>query len=211
MAGFEDFVNDRTAYALTHNGNEGFALPPAVNGDVITIADGSRVFVIDDTYQVTIGRDPSKNAITFISPDYSSTFALRRVNLDDAKSAFPNTPRVFTSPEDLEEKIAMALENGLSYDGPADESDDPTVSFTVDGDEALELIKVDNEGNMFYRDKGDWVEVQNDGNYPNIYDRDLIDIEPADVDKAVALWDSSSNNENGVKKSDLLPFAALTQ
>ena len=78
-------------------------------------------------------------------------------------------------------------------------------------DKFSQLIRVDSDGNMTYRENGDWLPVDNAEDFPNIFDRDLIDIEPSDVSAAVALWDKNTRSEAGVKKEDLLPFAALVQ
>lgn len=211
MNSFTDFINDRRAYALDHNEEEGFCLPPSFDGKDITVTDGSRTYVIDETYETKIGSVPGVEALSFDSADYDSHFKLRDVSLADAKKAFPLSHRTFATVEDLEEKIAMALESGNTYT-VREESNDPTVfSFTYDGDDALELIRVDSDGEMTYRENGEWKPVDNAEDFPTIFDRDLIDIEPDDVDKAVAVWDKNSRGEAGVKKEDLLPFAALVQ
>jgi hypothetical protein len=206
---FTDFVNDRRAYALLHNEEEGFALPPLFDGTDITLTDASRTYIIDSSYVVKVGLVRSSEAIAFDSHDYDSHFSLREVQLSDAKRAFPLSHRVFATVEDLEEKIAMALESGNTYEVNMGVGE-TVFSFTYDGEEALELIRVDDEGEMVYRENGDWVPV-GDGDMPTIFDRDLIDIEQSDVDKVVALWDQKSRSAEGVRKADLLPFAALVQ
>lgn len=172
------------------------------------VTDGSRDYAIDDTYNILPASGDT--VIAFHSPTYESTFALKRVTLDDAKTAFPLSPRTFPSVEDLEDKIAMGLHDSMSYK-PQELSHADVVSFTFDGDNALELIKVTEDGDMTYRDNGQWEEVSDNQNYPTIFDRDLIDIEPDDVDKAVAFWDANSGSEKGVTKEQMLPFAALVQ
>jgi hypothetical protein len=206
---FTDFVNDRRAYALVHNEIEGFCLPPHYDGWDITLTDDIRTYIIDDSYEVKVGLVRANDAISFDSVEYDSHFTLREIKLSDAKRAFPLSPRVFTSVEDLEEKIAMALTSGQSYEVNMG-STGPVVSFTHDGKEALELIRVDDEGEMVYRENGEWVSV-GDEEMPTIFDRDLIDIEPTDVDKVVALWDEKNRDAKGLSKDELLPFAALVQ
>ena len=207
---FTDFVNDRRAYALLHNEEEAFCLPPLFNGTDITLTDAYRTYVFDSTYEVKVGTIRSTEAIAFDSNDYDSHFSLREVSLSDAKKAFPLSFRKFETVEDLEEKIAMALESGNTYEVNMGQ-EGPVFSFTYDGDEALELIRVDDEGEMVYRENGDWVPVREGEEMPTIFDRDLIDIEPDDVEKAIALWDEKSGSAGGVQKDDLLPFAALVQ
>lgn len=211
MNSFTDFVNNRKAYAMTHNAEEGFCLPPAFDGVSISLTDASRTYEIDRSFQIKVGHVPGVEAIAFDSAEYDSHFSLREISLIDAKKAFPLSPRVFLTVEDLEEKIAMSLESGNTYT-TEERNGDPTIfSFTYDGDEALELIRIDGDGNMEYRENGDWVEVHEAESHPTIFDRDMIDIEPSDVDTAVAVWDKHSRSEAGVKKADLLPFAALVQ
>lgn len=212
MNSFTDFVNDRKAYAMKHNEEEGyFCLPPVFNGADIVLTDASRAYVIDSTYTVKVGAVRGVEAIAFDSATYDSHISLREISLLDAKKAFPDTPRVFLTVEDLEEKIAMSLESGNTYT-TVERDGEPTVfSFTYDGEEALELIRIDGDGEMTFRENGDWVPVRNAEEHPTIFDRDMIDIEPSDVDTAVAVWDKHSRNEAGVKKADLLPFAALVQ
>lgn len=205
---FTDFVNDRKAYALDHNGVNGFCLPPYFNGSFITITDASRTFEIDSSFVTKVGSVRGVEALSFDMP--GSHFALREINLADAKTAFPLTLRTFATVEDLEEKIAMALESGNTYSVNV-LSEAPTFSFTYEGEEALELIRVDSEGEMDVRENGNWVPVREVDGHPTIFDRDLIDIEPSDVDTAVAVWDKHSRTEDGVKKADLLPYAALVQ
>lgn len=210
MNSFTDFVNNRKAYALNHNEEEGFCLPPSFDGSDITLTDASRTYVFDHTYAIKIGAARGVEAIAFDSSDYGSHFSLREISLADAKKAFPLSPRKFRTVEDLEEKIAMSLESGNTYTSVERSGDDTVFSFTYDGDEALELIRVDSEGEMTYRDGGEWVPVEGE-NHPTIFDRDLIDIEPDDVSEAVAFWDENTRGEAGVKKDDMLPFAALVQ
>lgn len=206
---FTDFVNDRRAYALVHNEIEGFCLPPRFDGWDIVLTDNIRTYVFDKSYDVKVGLVRSTEAIAFDSVEYDSHFSLREISLSDAKRAFPLSHRVFATVEDLEEKIAMAIEAGQSYDVNMGTSE-TVFSFTYDGDDALELIRVDDEGEMVYRENGDWVAV-GDNEMPTIFDRDLIDIEPEDVAKAIAVWDEKSRGAQGVRKDDLLPFAALVQ
>lgn len=205
---FTDFVNDRKAYSLNHNGVDCFCLPPSFNGEFITVTEAGRTFEIDRSYTVKVGSVRGIEAISFIMP--GSSFVLRDINLADAKLAFPFSPRTYASVEDLEEKIAMSIESGNTYTVRETDGDDTVFSFTYDGDEALELIRVDSDGEMTYRDNGDWTPVEGEDN-PTIFDRDLIDIEPDDVSAAVAVWDKNARNASGVKKEDMLPFAALVQ
>lgn len=207
---FTDFVNDRRAYALLHNEEEAFCLPPVFNGTDITLTDAYRTYLIDKTYTVKVGVVRTTEAISFDSGEYGSHFSLREVALSDAKRAFPLSFRKFATVEDLEEKIAMALESGNTYEVNMGQ-DGPVFSFTYDGEEALELIRVDDDGEMVYRENGNWVPVGEGDDLPTIFDRDLIDIEPDDVDKAVSVWDEKSRTASGVRKDDLLPFAALVQ
>lgn len=211
MNSFTDFVNNRKAYALTHNGEEGFCLPPAFDGVTITVTDASRTYVIDSSYRTTVGHLRTSEAIAFDSSEYDSHLSLREISLLDAIKAFPLSPRTYLTVEDLEEKIAMSLESGNSYTSVERDGEPTVFSFTYDGEEALELIRVDAAGEMTYREDGDWIPVRGGENHPTIFDRDLIDIEPDDVDKAIAVWDNNTKNESGVKKEDLLPFAALVQ
>lgn len=211
MNSFTDFVNNRLAYALTHNGEEGFfCLPPMFDGENILLTDASRTYEIDSSYEVKLGAVRGMEAIAFDSSLHDSHFSLREISLTDAKKAFPLSPRTYATVEDLEEKIAMSLESGNAYSTVEKSGDDTVFSFTYDGDEALELIRVDSDGEMTYRDNGDWTPVEGEDN-PTIFDRDLIDIEPDDVSAAVAVWDKNTRNADGVKKEDMLPFAALVQ
>jgi hypothetical protein len=209
MVSLKSFVPNRPVYHLTHNGIEGFTLPPSLQEDVIMVTDGTRDFGIDDTYTVTVGG--GGNAISFHSKEYESTFTLREARLEDAMVIFPNTPRTFLTIEDLEDKVATTLRNAMSYEPrtlPAS-GEDTIFSFTFDGDDVLELIRVDGEGEMTLREDGDWKPVE--GESPTVFDRDMIDIEPDDVDKAVAVFDEKNRGEDGVRKGDLLPFAKLVQ
>lgn len=210
MSEFTDFVNNHKAYALNHNGEEGFCLPPAFDGESVTLTDASRTYVFDQTYAIKIGSVRSIEAISFDSSAYGSHFSLRDITLEDAAKAFPMSPRTYASVDALEEKIAMSLESGNTYTS-VEQDNDPTIfSFTYDGDEALELIRVSPEGEMDVRDNGDWKPVKGE-DHPTIFDRDLIDIEPSDVSAAVSFWDNSTREADGVKKEDMLPFAALVQ
>lgn len=211
MNSFTDFVNNRKAYALTHNGEEGyFCLPPVFDGENVLLTGASQTYEIDSSFVVKVGAVRGVEAISFDSSRFDSHFKLREISLRDAKAAFPLSPRTYARVEDLEEKIAMSLESGNTYEVRESDGDDTVFSFTFDGEEALELIRVDSEGEMTLREDGDWKPVEGENN-PTIFDRELIDIEPDDVSAAVAFWDKNTRNADGVKKADMLPFAALVQ
>lgn len=140
-----------------------------------------------------------------------SEMILRPLKLGDAKTIFPDTLRKFTSIGSLVASVKKEIMSANSYT-PTPEAPEETVSITVDGSgNVLELIRVDGEGNLFYRDSGDWTEVAADDEAPTIFDQVVIDIEPDDVPRAVEYYDENVSVKDDITKDEMLEFAALAQ
>lgn len=66
-----------------------------------------------------------------------------------------------------------------------------SVSFVLDEDKLiLELIRIDEEGALFFREDKGWVEV-GDEDAPTIFDQTLADVTESKVEDAVTFYDNS--------------------
>ena len=86
-----------------------------------------------------------------------------------------------------------------------------TVSFTLDEGEdgqVLELIRDDGDGNLFYRDDSDWVEIKKDDELPGFYDREIVEVDGAHLQEAVDLFDK---DEEGLSRADIASLLPVKQ
>lgn len=141
------------------------------------------------------------------SPD----ILLSKLSVSDAKMIFPHTIRKFKSVDSLVASVTKEIMDSNSYTPVIDETGE-TVSITVDASGAvLELIRADEQGELYYRSGGDWVLVGEDDDAPTIFDQIVIDIEVEDIDRAIEYYDKNIATKESISKDEMLEFAALVQ
>jgi hypothetical protein len=139
-----------------------------------------------------------------------SYFEFSPLTLETAHEIFPNTVRVFKDLAVLETFARREIDMADSYEENV--APEETISFTVsDQDQVLALIKVTDTGDMFYWNQDDWTQVQEDDELPNIYDQEVIDVEPSDIGTALQLWKDAIATAKPLTKEDILVYAALKQ
>lgn len=89
----------RGPFAMTHNGIRGIGMWLEYREDSYVVYDGSRGWLLDDTYDVRV----TGGTITFYSEQWDSKFVLRALTQDDIKWLAPDEPELFI--DDLKEII----------------------------------------------------------------------------------------------------------
>jgi hypothetical protein len=69
------------------------------------------------------------------------------------------------------------------------------------------LIKDDGDGNLFYRDNNEWVEVKKDDEMPGLYDKEMVDIDRPKIGEAIKLFDEG----NDLTKADVASLLQVKQ
>ena len=191
------------AYLLSANGER---VGPALllqSGGVLTIESAG---VVKDVTDYT-DRETSKG-LSFTKN--GSELLLSQLSLSDAKTIFPNTIRKFKSVDSLVASVSKEIMNSNSYNVSSDTGS--TISITVGEDgTVLELIRVDEDGELYYRTDRNWTQVSEDDDMPTIYDQSVIDIDPDDADLAIEYYDENVSAIEDISKEDMLEFAALVQ
>ena len=192
------------AYLLSANGERvGPALLLLQSGGILTIESAG---VVKDVTDYT-DRETSKG-LSFTKD--GSELLLTQLSLSDAKTIFPNTIRKFKSVDSLVASVSKEIMNSNSYNVNSDTAS--TISITVgEDDTVLELIRVDEDGELYYRNDGDWTQVSEDDDIPTIFDQSVIDIDPDDADRAIEYYDENVSATDDISKEDMLEFAALVQ
>lgn len=199
-------LNDRV-YRRIRNGSPVDFVHVRINEDfpeVVYITDTHRSFV---TFAPTIEGTPEHFTITMHEVDF--TLELKELTLADVQEFYTGSVRTF----DDVTKGEQYIRRDILTNNYAEQFDAPfsglTVTFSDDG-KALELTREDEEGNLFYRESSDWVEVT-DSDMPTIFDRRYISIQPEDSDAIVSLWDEARSDETDLHEEDITPFAAFIQ
>lgn len=193
------------AYLLTAQGERvGPAMLNSSDERTYVVTSG----VVKDVTDYT-GRDTSDGLE--LTDDSGSTLLLSNLTLADASTIFPNTPRKFTSVASLSASIEKEIMKSHSYT-PTTESTEDTISITVDkSGNVLELVRTDSEGELYFREAGEWVQVGENDEAPTIFDQSIIDIDLEDADRAIEYYDENVNSADSIPKEDMLEFAALVQ
>lgn len=88
-----------------------------------------------------------------------------------------------------------------------DQEDEGTIySVTLDEDEALvlEFIKTDQvEGTIFARENGDWVQIDEEGESPTVFEVPVRDIEPASVEWLTNFWDQNADRDGDIEINEV--------
>lgn len=193
-------IEDGIIYRLDHNGRITFAYKETLSVGEVSVFDTNRAWDIT-------GYDKTETPDGLRYSRGDSYYEFSPLTLETAREVYPHTIRVFNDINVLERYAREAINMADSY--AVNTAPEETVSFTVDeNDNVLALIKVTDAGEMFYWLGEDWVEVGEDEDHPNIYDRTLIDVERADIGEALELFKSVPS---GLTKEDILPLAALNQ
>lgn len=99
----------------------------------------------------------------------------------------------------------------LSDVPPAETDKEPdTVSFSLDDtpdQSVLELIKDDGDGNLFYRDDENWVEITKDDELPGFFDKELVDVEQEKIGEAIKLFDKGDD----LNRADIASLLSVKQ
>lgn len=189
-------------YFVDHNGIPSFGYLRIYEGGLINAYDLDRVW---DLSGWETEQDGAQTTFTLDDSHYS----IRPVQLGDATTVFPNIIRTFRDVESLQNFAKKAISMSDSYTVNTDP--DETISFTVDDDgTVLELIRVTDEGEMYARDNGSWVALEGE-DHPTIIDKDLVDVDPDDIEEAIQTWDEASSSGSTLMESDILPLADAQQ
>lgn len=193
-------LEEGTIYRLDHNGRISFAYTETQSVRDISVYDTHRVWDITG-YEKT----ETENGLRYQGGE--SYYEFSPLTLETSREVFSDSIRVFKDLKVLERYARKAIDMADSY--AVNTAPEEVISFTFDDeDNVLALIKVTNSGDMFYWVGEDWVEVGEDDDLPNIYDRSLIDVEREDIGEAIELYKSTPT---GLTKEDILPLAALNQ
>lgn len=93
-------------FVAVHNGEQELLCDLAENGDVLTIWNGSRLFVFDDSFEI----ETDDSSISLRSTQYGSYWDLYAVQLVDASWALPEFDG--DTVEELREDILVMLRQG---------------------------------------------------------------------------------------------------
>lgn len=201
------FANSDTPFREDHNGVIGVArLRQYPNGTTI-IEDNNRAFEVT-RYSVSASDDSIKFFLD--DGDDGSYFVLSPLTLETPQEVWPGATRTFPTLDHVEEMAVTALKNADSY--TPNEAPPEIVDFTLDDKgNVLELLKTTDDGDMFYWENGDWQQVKNEGDYPTIYDRPLLEVERDDIGLAIQFWTKAQESGQHVTKDDVTRFAKLYQ
>ena len=84
------------------------------------------------------------------------------------------------------------------------ENDGAVLSFTFDdSDEVKALVKDDDTGNLYLREKDKWSKVGKDAEAPELYDLDIVDIKPAEYDRATRIFDQAGEHNELLQRDDV--------
>lgn len=197
----ENTFEQGAVYTVDHNGIPSFGYLLGTEGDIVA-------YDLVRAWDLSAWAMEQKGDQTIFTLEDSS-YSIRPVELEDAKTVFPNLIRTFPDVDSLKNfaKKAIALSDSYTPNTVPDE----TVSFTIDDDgTVLELIRVTAEGEMYARDNTNWTRLEGE-DHPTIMDKDLVDVDPDDVPKAVKLWDDTSESGDSLMESDILPMASAQQ
>lgn len=137
-------------------------------------------------------------------------YTLTPLKLGDEKDVWPNGQKTFPTLEDLTAYSQKAIDLADNY--IPNVPDEQNLAFTKDGKgNVLELIMDNADGDLFYRENGEWVQLHADNDYPTIYDRDTIEVDPDDIDAALKFWDAAQGTDADVKDEQVYPFAKMYQ
>ena len=189
-------------YFVDHNGAPSFGYLQDYGADGVRAYDFARVWDLS-------GWDVEEQGGQTVFKQDDAYYAIRPVELADARTVFPDIIRTFRDVESLQTFLKKELALSDSYT-PNTEPDE-TISFTIDDDgTVLELIRVTAEGEMYARDNGGWVRLQGE-DHPTIIDKDLVDIDPDDIPEAIKTWDEANSSGSTLMESDILPMASAQQ
>jgi hypothetical protein len=189
-----------TVYTVDHNGIPSFGYLRDDEG--IVAYDLVRAWDLSEW-------DATQKGSQTTFKQYDAFYSIRPVELEDAKTVFPELIRTFPDVESLQNfaKKAIALSDSYTPNTVPDE----TVSFTIDDDgTVLDLIRVTENGEMYARDNIQWTRLEGE-DHPTIIDKDLVDIDPDDVVAAIKMWDDASGSGSTLMESDILPMASAQQ
>lgn len=197
-------LDENTVYRMERNGE----VTVAVSRDY---HDGFRVEDTNRIYYISPGtkRSQTETGLRFeVSED--SYFEFSPLTLGVAREIYPDTIRVF---KDLSVLETFARRDISMSDSYAENTEpEEVISFTVsEQDQVLALIKVTDTGDLFYWNQDDWTEVQEDEDLPNVFDQEVIDVEPTDIGAALELWKDAVASARTLHKEDILVYAALEQ
>jgi len=195
-----EVLEDGKIYRLDHNGIISFAYAetiPEVNE--VLIHDTNRVWDITGYKS-----EPTDGGLRYSAGE--SYYEFSDLSLESAPEVFIGSIRTFKDLSVLEEFARRSIDMAESYEVNVDP--DEVISFTIgDQDEVLALIKVTEGGDLFKWVGEDWIEVEDDDEAPEIFDRTVIDVERTDIGKAIELWKTGQ----ALTKEDILTLADITQ
>lgn len=186
-------------FKLTHNGEDVQLALAESYGPAFSIVTESRVYGIDDTYEVQVDED----TFTIHSDAYDSTFVISPIKLSD--KSLLSDPTDIATVEDISERVINILAPSRSKIRDLDVIDNADgvsseYNFTIDedGSSVVELIRSDDAG-IAVRDNGEWIDVNADEEQPTIDDLEWVEVS----EDAVDFWDNATDT---VKKDDILQF-----
>lgn len=131
------------------------------------------------------------------------------LTVENYEDCFPEQIRTFEDDHELRDFITRQMK-GIFMSNDADYVYAVTVD---DGDkgsrDVLELVRINEVGDMQYRQSQDWVTMEGDEEFPTIYDKDMIFIASENETDAVALWDSKEDSDETINESEISKYAAL--
>lgn len=195
------FLSNNEIYYLEHNKNPSICTVETRNITYLLVNDGGRVYDLDNTYN-TVNED--LNSVRYHSPAYDSEFFIKTLEVSDAKKIFPTTLKTFENLDVLVDNINEAiLATGIS------EATD-VYSYTLDDNNTiLELIKTTVDGDIFYREGNDWVEVSTEDDAPTIFDQKVVDIDSSLLEKAITNYDTNQAEGTDQTLDDVSTYVSV--
>lgn len=197
-------LDDNTVYRLDHNGDITVAVAENFEQG-LRVRDTNKIYYLSETTE----RSQTETGLRFEVGE-GSYFDFSPLTLEDAHQIYPYTIRTFKDLTILERFARRDIAMADSY--AENTAPEEVVSFTVDEqDNVLDLIKVEDNGDLFHWVGEDWVKVGEDEDIPTIFDQIVIDVEREDIGSALELWKDSLLNGTPLTKEDILTLAALDQ
>lgn len=203
------FLEERTPYIIERGGVHYIGdarFDPSFEVDRFYITSEGKTLHVDD-FDETYHEDEQR--FEYSSPKGDRTYYVYPLTIENFRKFFPEQIRTFKDDFDLRDFVKRNMK-GVYV------ADDPEFMYAVtvdDGEEGtrevLELIRMNAEGDMEYRDNVSWIPVVGDEEMPTIYDRHMIFIATEDESTVVELWDSKEQEDVSIMEADITDYAAL--
>jgi hypothetical protein len=137
-------------------------------------------------------------------------YTLTPLKLGDERIVWPTGQKTFNDLDALTAFAQKAIDLADSYRTNVDP--EQSLAFTVDDKgKVLELIMDDADGDLYYRDNGDWAKVGSGTDYPTIFDRETVEVDPDNADEALQFWDDHQSDDGDIEAEQIYPFAKMFQ